>query len=358
VAISELSLVGRSAGLEAVEFEGQAVSGGGRLTLSGRTRLVPSEGFPTVLSLRGKEFVVVDIPEAWMPISPDLTLKSEGDTLLLSGELYVPRARLRPRSQPEGTVSTSADVVVVSGQAPKPRPEPKLHTDVRLRLGDQVSFEGFGLRARFEGNLVISQEPRRPAKGNGQVNIRDGTYKAYGQDLTIENGRVIFADSPVENPGLDIRAVRKVDNVTAGVRVTGTLKNPKLAIFSDPAMSQSEALSYLVLGRPLERGAGTDKASAQALVDQAAVAGGGLLAKEVGRQLGLDDVRLERSKSGEDLSLLVGTYLSPKLYAQYVTSIQTKSNRLRLRYDLTPRVEIQTETGDAHGLDVFYKIER
>lgn len=357
--VSGIGLEARSAGLDAVQFTGQALSGNGRLSLSGQSRLVPSEGFPTTLTLRGEEFVVADIPEAWVPISPDLTLKMQEDSLVLSGELTIGRARLRPRSQPEGTVGTSPDVVVLTaGEPPPPRREPKLYADIRLRLGDQVSFEGFGLRTRFEGNLLISQQPQKPAKGNGQVNIREGTYRAYGQDLTIDNGRIIFADSPVDNPGLDIRATRKVDDVTAGVRVSGTLKNPKLKIFSDPAMTQAEALSYLVLGAPLERGAESSTDAKQALADQAAIAGGGLLATEVGRQLGLDDVRLERGRSGEDLSLLVGTYLSPKLYAQYVTALRGKTNRMRLRYDLTRRIQIQSETGDAHGIDAFYKIER
>lgn len=57
---------------------------------------------------------------------------------------------------------------------------------------------------------------------------------------------------PPDQPLLNIEAIRNPesteDDVTAGVRVTGTADAPKLEVFSDPAKSQQEALSYLLRG--------------------------------------------------------------------------------------------------------------
>ena len=48
----------------------------------------------------------------------------------------------------------------------------------------------------------------------------------------------------IATPNLDALAI-------AGLRLTGSAEQPTSAVFSEPAMSQEQALSYLVLGRPM-----------------------------------------------------------------------------------------------------------
>ena len=40
--------------------------------------------------------------------------------------------------------------------------------------------------------------------------------------------------------------------MTSGIKVTGRLQNPQLDLFSIPAMGQTDTLSYLILGRPMD----------------------------------------------------------------------------------------------------------
>src|SRR5690606_40886814 len=102
------------------------------------------------------------------------------------------------------------------------------------------------------GQLTVRERPSEPTKGSGEIRV-SGTYKAYGQDLTIQQGSLLYANTPLENPNLRLVATRRVDNVTAGLRVSGNAANPVLAVFSEPEMGQANALSYLVTGKPIDQ---------------------------------------------------------------------------------------------------------
>jgi len=84
--------------------------------------------------------------------------------------------------------------------------------------------------------------------------VRDGVYAAYGQKLVIDRGGITFT-GPIENPRLDLRAMRaqspaaQADDVKVGVTITGTAQDPRIRLYSEPAMSETEKLSWLLLGR-------------------------------------------------------------------------------------------------------------
>ena len=353
--LRELALQVRAPNLEQLTLDGSLKSGGGQLTLQGKTALQPEQGFPTELQIQGENWLAINIPEAEVRVSPDLTIKHRKDRTDLTGEVVVPFARIRPRSIPKSAVTGTSDLVVVGDDSPaKQQPDPRLHSRLRVIFGDRVSFEGLGLRAKLTGNLLVVDEPGRPVTGSGRIGVKEGTYRAYGQDLKIERGYALFADSPVDNPGLDVRATREAGEVTAGVRVTGTLKTPKTRVFSTPAMSETAALSYLLTGHAPGEGSSKNLGIAAAMN----ATGAGSLTDEISRQLGLEELRVDSGGSLDEASVVAGTYLSPRLYVQYVNDLATSETKLRLRYDLTKRLQIQTESGTSQGVDLFYTIER
>jgi len=288
-------------------------------------------------------------------VSPDLVILHNKDRSELDGEIRIPYGRIRPRELPASAMSSSSDLVVVGGDSePEEKTDPRFHSKLRIVFGDQVNFEGFGLRADLSGDLLVIDEPGRPVIGRGRVGIVDGSYRAYGQDLNIKRGYALFADSPVDNPGLDVQAEREAGDVTAGLRVSGTLKVPKLSLYSNPSMTQGEIVSYLLTGRA----PGEDGGSGVGISTALQAAGVGSLTSEAGRQLGLEELRVETGSSLAEASVVAGTYLSPRLYVQYVNELASRETKLRLRYDLNKRLQIQTETGRAQGVDLFYTIER
>lgn len=367
--ITQLSaqLVGEPDG--GLSYSVHAKSGGGTLRLAGTADLTGKTP-RAEMRIDGQDFQAFNTTEARVFISPALQISLNAGGITVNGEVRVPRADITPKKIPPSAVTVSEDQVIIEphqGEKPKAAEARKLHARVRLILGDQVRFEGFGLKGRIEGQLLIIQQPDDPTRGSGELRIVEGEYRAYGQGLVIETGRILFAGGPITQPGIDIRAVRHpAEGITVGVQVRGTLKEPKLTIFSEPSMTQAEQLSWLVLGRPLQ-GASSSEA---AMLSQAALAlglkGGDFLVKKFGKNLGVDTIGIETG-SGEAgaasdvnaAALVIGKYLSPGLYVSYGIGLFDQVSTVRLQYTLSSHWKLATESStEASGGDVIYTIER
>jgi translocation and assembly module TamB len=239
----------------------------------------------------------------------------------------------------------------------------QVHADVRVVLGRKVRFDGFGLKTRLEGSVRAIEEPGRPSSGRGEVRLVEGRYKAYGQDLEIESGRLLFNGGPLTEPAIEIRAKRKPsDEVEVGVLVRGTLDKPEFSLFSTPAMPRERQLSWLVLGRSLEEsGTGNDE---RAMLASAALSlglsGTDFLAQNLRGGLGLDDISIgaEAGQQADQARFTVGKYLSPKLYVSYGVGIFQPGQVFKLLYDLGHGFKFSTESGVHTGGDLLYTLER
>jgi translocation and assembly module TamB len=347
-----------------VDYQLSVRSGGGDpLNITGYTLLQMPDGWPTKMNIRGNNFQLANLPDVKVDISPGLDVEVQGRRIDLKGEITIPHARFRPRTLPKTSVSPSRDVVIMDqAELPAITERWKIYSHVRVILGDHVYFDGFGLRGELKGNLLLIDEPGKLTVGQGEINITEGTYKAYGQDAKIRRGRLMFANTVVDNPGVDLEAVREVDTVTAGVRVRGTLKEPELSLFSEPAMSESDIISYFLLGRPMQTTENGEGQQLQKALLAARLAGGELFVDQTGIYSYIDELSLEADKTTEQTSLVVGKYLSPKLYVRYVTGIIESSNIVEIHYKLSKYLRVQTEAGyrgssSVTGADIYYTIE-
>ncbi|MAT66433.1 MAG: hypothetical protein CMN57_12415 [Gammaproteobacteria bacterium] len=354
--IEDIGLELASAADGQLRLQGGARSGGGRIGLDGTLDLARLPDWRLQLGVEGEEFLVLDVPEARLPVSPELELKVQPSRIDLAGRVHVPEARLAPRDF-SGAVGPSRDVVVVTGEA-QPPPHWEVHTRVTLSLGEAVMFEGYGLTGRLAGQIELIDEPGQLTRARGELQVVDGSYAAYGQTLEITQGRVIYSGGPVDNPALDATAVRRVDEVTAGLRLGGFLQDPELELFSRPAMAEGDVLSYLMLGRPM---AGASGAEGQLLMRAATamgVKGGNALAGQIGESLGLDEVSVSGGETAQDASLVLGKYLSPRLYVNYSVGLFENLSTLNLRYELSRRWTLESEVGVESGVDLLFNIER
>jgi translocation and assembly module TamB len=336
-------------------------SGGGTLNGDGALNLLERTA---TLTLRGDQFQVMNLPEAQIFASPDLQLAMDAEQIQVSGQIDVPRAQLRPRKLPASAVSVSADQVLVTGEAVDAAQTPYAVTArIRVVLGEAVDIDGFGLSGKLRGDVLLVDLPAQPASATGEVSISDGRYDAYGQKLSIRTGRLLFAGGAVTKPGLDIEAVRKpAPDVLVGIKARGSIQAPRFTVFSEPSMSESARLSWLVLGRPLERGASdSERSTMQAAALMLGMGGGESFGKAVGEQLGLDEVTIG-SQAGEDetqASLLVGKYLTPELFVSYGIGLFEPVSTLRLRYALSSRWKLVGEASVlGSSADLLYEIER
>ena len=356
----QLAMTGDGSGPLAVQ--GSARAREGQIQIAGRIPMRPTAEAPVEISITGREFMALDTFERRVALTPDLKLTFDGKTLSAAGDLRVPTARVEYLSR-LATVPASADVVVIGREGQEEGGTARasrfaVEARVRLILGQQVRVRAMGFEGRVRGSLLLDDHPGRPPTGTGELVVDEGIYKAYGAELEIERGRLRFA-GPLDNPGLDLKAFRKADDGTvAGVVVTGTLRKPTVNVYSEPPMSQTDALAYLVLGHPLDQATPAEGSLVSRAATSAGIAGANLLGRQAAQQFGLETLRIE-SEAGqlEDASLIVGKYLSPRVYLEYGIGLLDQASQLRMNYILNKRWTVRAETGESNGGDIFYTFE-
>ena len=352
-------------GSRELELEGSARAGSGTLALDGLFRAPQLNDWRLQVTLTGSDAELVTLPALQLVASPAVTLKLQPGSAEVSGEVAIPEATILLPELPTGSVTPSSDVVVMRDLRAPPQPTTRWqsHTRIAIRLGERVTLSGYGFNGRLGGDLLLQQQRDKPLTATGELNILDGRYKAYGQDLTITSGRLIYSGELLDNPGLDLRAERQIDEVTVGMHLTGTLQQPQINLYANSALEESDILAYLLLGRPLS-GASSGEGD---LLTQAAtslsISGGDRLAKQIGGELGLDEVAVEATEatdsSAAGTALVLGKQLAPGLYLRYIVGFGESVDQLQIRYQLTEHLLLEAESATTQsGGDLLYTLER
>ena len=138
--------------------------------------------------------------------------------------------------------------------------------------------------------------------------------------------------------------------MTAYVNVRGTLLQPRLSFSSVPPLPQSQIVSLILAGGSLES---TQNRGSNLAIGQ----GVAMLAQEYGSWVGIQEASLE-SDVTNDTSLVLGRYLSPRLYVSYGISLTENLNTFKLRYTLGDHWTVRAELGQAQGADLVYSISK
>ena len=309
------------------------------------------------LRFAGERLRVADVPEATIEASPDLRFVIDGHRINVAGNVIVPSARIEPR-QLVGVVQPSTDELLAGADGPPPSGAAyRVSTDVRLALGADVRLNAFGLKGRLEGGLRLLAPPDEVATASGELEIDDGKYRAYGRDLEVERGRLLFAGGPAADPGVDLRASKTVPGYKVGVIARGRLRKPQLTLYSDPSLPQTQIASLLLVGQTLDSLQSRDRQSLGSSRSDFLTQGGGVLVGQLGRYIGLDEVSVQTDVD-DDASLVLGKFLSSRLYVSYGISLTEAINTFKLRYTIGDRWVLTGESGEAASADVLYTIER
>jgi translocation and assembly module TamB len=334
-------------------------SGDGTLRGAGSLQLQDWKPGTYDLTLKGARVQLINLPELQVLADPELRMTGSPAGIKVAGTIGLPEVMIRDNKKPS-VVSPSEDVVIIGQEIPeKQRSDFNIQADIKLELGDHVLVKASGLDARLSGALRLTAIGAKALNAEGRITVAEGQYAAYGTRLDITRGNLLFNGS-LDQPTLDILALRTVGKVKAGVQVSGTPRSPVVKLTSDPAMSDSDRLAYIVLGRATARNAGE--------ADLLMTAGGVLLSQgesvvlrdRLKRSLGVDVLGIEQGTTQDDVSgsmLTIGKYLSPSLYVSIGQSLFTNTQAFRLRYSLGERWELESTTGEESGVDLFYKIE-
>ncbi len=371
--------------------KGSLKSQGQALTLNGQGNFAP-QTFGKI-NIEASNFPILKTEEYQINISPQLVLTISSNGLALNGKILVPDAQIKPQIFTDA-ISLSSDAVLVSAKPEQSINPLAMTTDIAIEMGPKVAINVKGLQGFLTGTIHLRQLADAPLNGSGQLNVRDGKYKAYGQDLKIDQGELLFTGGLIDNPGINIRASRSFNNTNSsaasksklldfnsanqqtlnfgentvvGVLVTGRLKTPRVELFSEPStLSQADILSMLILGKPANQ---ANKAGGQLLLkaitsmNLGSNSKGIQLLQQLKQTLGFDiDLKTESKldpetkKIADTNSVVVGKSLSKRVYLSYNFGLtKNDANVVTLTYLLNKFFSIQVNTSiNASSIDLLY----
>ena len=357
-----LSLRGSEATIERFVFK----AGNGELSLSGGASLGTQPS--ARLQLKAERFQVLGRIDRRIVASGSAALVLSPQALNLDGRFRVDEGLIdfsrsdAPSLDSDvhvhggGTAAAPAGPVVAGDAAPSSGSGATRSARVALQvdLGNELKLRGRGLDTRLRGDLTLSTPGGRLAV-NGSVRTEAGSYAAYGQKLDIERGMLVFT-GPAENPRLDILALRPNLDMRVGVEVSGTAQLPRVRLFSEPEMSDTDKLSWLVLGRAPDGVGGTETA----LLQSAALA---LLAGEDQGSnglrmpnIGLDELSVRQTETGDvkDTVVTLGKQISRNWYVGYERGVNATTGTWQLIYRVARRFTVRAQAGEDNALDAIW----
>ena len=351
-------------------FTGLQVPASGTFSATGSVDITHRKGS---LRLHADHAVVTQLPTRFVAISGDATLESAGDAMQVDGDFKADAGWVGALDTPPP--SLAEDVVVVRASAP-PVEQPKasgapIRIDLKFGFGDHVFFAGRGLDTRLAGDLHLTGVVGSELRATGAIRTVGGIYKGYGQNLEIERGVLQFA-GPIDNPRLNVLAVRKGLAVEPGVEVLGSATRPRIRLVSTPDVPEPDKLSWLVLGRgPSELAPGD---ASVLLAAASSMLGGDNPGADFSKRLGLDEVKIGRSDNGSVLGVLpqstvagrtgspsaatvvsVGKRLTRNVNLTYEQGLADAEGALRIAWQLTRQFQLLARAGYLPGLDAVYR---
>nr|WP_221189883.1 translocation/assembly module TamB domain-containing protein [Azomonas macrocytogenes] len=304
------------------------------------------------MTVSGQHLPIAVEPYAELDVTPTLKIGLAGERLTVTGKVEVPRGQITVRQLPPSTVSVSSDTVIVGDETKKAAPSLQVAMDIDVVVGkEKLTFSGFGLEANLAGYMHIGDN----LDGRGELNLNNGRYKAYGQNLSVRRARLLFIGS-LTQPYLDIEAVRTIssESVVAGLHIAGNAAQPTVTVFSEPTMAQEQALSYLITGHALGGDADDSNLVARAALGLG-LAGSASITGALAQTLGFQDFELDSQGTGDATSVVASGKINDRLSLRYGFGVFEPSSTIGLRYRLTQSIFLEAVSGLASSLDLFYR---
>ncbi|WAL83966.1 translocation/assembly module TamB domain-containing protein [Pandoraea sp. XJJ-1] len=341
--------------------------GGGTARATGNIRLDTPE--PTLgVTLTADKLQLFAAPDRQLSLTGEAKAMGSGDATAVTGKFTIDRARfaLPPTSAPK----LGDDVVVVRGGAQartrpldakeeaarisaKPASRFSPHINVDVDLGRDFRFVGAGADLLLRGSVRLQSDPLTTMRATGTITVAEGTYEAFDRKLAIERGQINFV-GPLDNPDIYIQAMRRNQEVAAGVLVTGTVRQPRVSLVSEPNVSDEEKLSWLMFGHgPDGAGLGQRQAMAGAATALLGATGGRRIIKD----LGIDEFSIGTSDSGlsdDEQVVKVGKAISDNFALGYEQSLTSAASIVKITWQVSRRWQLVLRTGSLSGFDVLF----
>ncbi|XQW84828.1 translocation/assembly module TamB domain-containing protein [Thalassotalea piscium] len=294
-------------------------------------------------------------PDLTLTVAPHLSAQLTASALKLSGRVEVLDGKLSINKLPQGSVSLSSDAIIVDEhgvQVSNDKPF-DVSTNIRVVIADAFKVDGQGFVGRLGGELQMSQQPHQPLQLFGSLNVPEGRYRAYGQDLTMTKGLISF-NGPANNPYVTLQATRSIEkeDIIVGIDATGLANSLNIKLFSKPTMQQSETLSYLVRGKGLDAETNDSNTAIGVALGTAITNFSGVLTQIEKLPL-INRIEID----GDEKQASIAGYLGDKVYIKYGIGILEPINELTVRFYLLNRLWVETVSGLENSADIYYSFD-
>lgn len=297
-------------------------------------------------------------------LTGDLKVKGEGEKIDIAGKIDVEKLRVTLPDKPDKElpeiqfVDEDKEEFVVDSGDEESFFDKNVGLNMQINMSRNNWVRGQGANIELRGSLDIQKEFHESLRIVGNISVIRGTYENFGKVFRIEDGNVSFSGGQNIDPFLDITALYRVSNVNVFINIGGRASEPKIALTSDPAMSETDIVSYLVFGA-----SSSDISSGErsAIGGVASGLAGGIAAAKLeslmGNVVSLDVVSI----SGTNVE--VGKYLTEDLYIAFergttdsiIDSTNITYNKVLVEYHIFNNVTIDADVGGENpGADLFY----
>ncbi|SAL10173.1 translocation/assembly module TamB domain-containing protein [Caballeronia humi] len=348
--------------LQQVEFHGAS----GTLRATGKVRLDQNEPDLTA-SVIADKLELFASPDRQLSLSGSASIANGGvlGGMKIDGKFKVDHALfdLPEKSapslgddvvivRPDGTVKGEGrDQKVVAASDRPVTFAPRANIDIDL--GQKFRFRGAGADLGLAGTITAMSAPNMPLRAIGNVRVTPGsTYTAFGRKLNIENGFFTF-NGPVANPGINILAMRRNQEIEAGVQVTGTVQSPTAKLVSEPNVPDNEKLSWLLFGHGTDQG---NNIGQQSAMTNALALLGSASGKRIAQTFGLDEFSIGTSEVGltDPQVVMISKAINERLVIGYEQGLQSASNAVKATLALSRFWSVTAYGGTFQGLDLSY----
>ncbi|MEY8688310.1 MAG: translocation/assembly module TamB domain-containing protein, partial [Leptothrix sp. (in: b-proteobacteria)] len=311
------------------------------------------------LKLHADHFAALQRVDRRIVASGDAELQLDERSTTLKGSLRADEGRIdfsqsdSPSLSDDVSVKRPEDAAQARERAAAARNPRSTSIDVRADLGPSFTVKGRGLQSRLAGELRFSN-PGNKLAVSGLIRAVDGNFASYGQKLRIDRGLLSF-NGPVDNPRLDIEATRSdIEDVRVGVTVTGTAQAPRVRLFSVPTMTDTDRLSWLLLGRAPDGLGRTDLALLQR--SAYSLLAGESDAPSLIERVGLDQLSVRQNDVGDTRETIVslGKQLSRRWYVGYERGLNAAAGTWQLIYRAAERFTLRAQSGTENALDLIW----
>ncbi|MBI9076163.1 MAG: translocation/assembly module TamB domain-containing protein [Desulfatibacillum sp.] len=281
-----------------------------------------------------------------------------GSVTVGKGEFRLDRFMATRRQQ----VSVEKDIHIVGEEVVEEKSviEP-FGMDLDIVIAGPMWVRGEGAQIEVGGNLQVSKRRNTQVVAcKGYLATKRGVYEFRGKSFNVDKGRVDFIGNYPPDPVLEIVASHKTAGVIIYLEIGGTPSSMTITLSADPAMDQTDIASLLLFGK---KSSDLSSGESKSLESQ----GTAILAAKalnefkqiVGADVPVDMISVRSNGLGTGQDLLVGKYLSPKLFITYKRGISSQgSNEVQLEYQLTPKISVESQIGESEsGVDLFWNYD-